>query len=706
MNTCSRFIVLALLALGVLCGAEAQKFRGMKPRLSELQAAQMVGGAMSPLDAATQMSSLSQPITPRPALNNLLGRRLLVPQQYATIQTAIDSAVHGDTVLVSDGVYNENINFRGKAIIVASYMILNGDTSHRNNTIIRASQPSSNANSVVSFVSGEDTTSVIYGFTITGGTGTVSGTNRVGGGVYCYLSGPRIAHNKIINNSTNHSSYARGGGIGTFPFGNNVPAVIEHNIIESNSCVGGEGGQAGGIYMPHGRINHNIIRGNSCRGQLVGLGGGIHGGADRSGQRYLHVTNNTIENNQCFSSADYNARGGGVDTWGGVVIYLMSNTIRYNRASSRLGPAGGGIDLAYAKAPSVILGNTISVNSVNAELSSGGGIQLYFAEGVTVAENVLEGNDGGYSSGGIDCYESNPVTVTGNLFKQNHSRYGGAVYCFFGNYLLTNNIFHGNRAEWWSGALAVQQTSVTRLVNNTFTENHADSGGAIGSYHGRIELVNTICWGNTAPRGPEIELWGGTLNTAYSDIRFGRDSIAIDSAATINWHSSNITSNPQFRDTTMRLANSSPCIGAAIDSMQIDDVWLHAPRFCFYGSQRPDPSGSRPDIGACENPRAMPLPDEVGQLTAGLPKSYALEQNFPNPFNPITNLQFTIPHSQFTILKVFDLLGREVATLVNEHKTPGSYTAQWDASSFASGVYLYQLQVGTFVQTRKLILLR
>ncbi len=261
MNTRSRFILLVFIALGVLCDADAQKLRGMKARFGELRAAQMFGGAMSPLDAVAQASMLngSQTRPTAPALNNLLGRRLLVPQQYATIQTAIDSAVHGDTVLVSDGVYNENINFRGKAIIVASYMILNGDTSHRNNTIIRASQPSSNANSVVSFVSGEDTTSVIYGFTITGGTGTVSGTNRVGGGVYCYLSGPRIAHNKIINNSTNHSSYARGGGIGTFPFGNNVPAVIEHNIIESNSCVGGEGGQAGGIYMPHGRINHNII---------------------------------------------------------------------------------------------------------------------------------------------------------------------------------------------------------------------------------------------------------------------------------------------------------------------------------------------------------------------------------------------------------------------------------------------------------------
>lgn len=81
-------------------------------------------------------------------------------------------------------------------------------------------------------------------------------------------------------------------------------------------------------------------------------------------------------------------------------------------------------------------------------------------------------------------------------------------------------------------------------------------------------------------------------------------------------------------------------------------------------------------------------------------------QNYPNPFNPSTKIQFSIVNRQWTIVKVFDVLGREVATLVNEVKEPGIYTVQWDAKGIASGVYLYRLQAGNFVETKKLVLLR
>jgi hypothetical protein len=96
-----------------------------------------------------------------------------------------------------------------------------------------------------------------------------------------------------------------------------------------------------------------------------------------------------------------------------------------------------------------------------------------------------------------------------------------------------------------------------------------------------------------------------------------------------------------------------------------------------------------------------------------LPTVCDLKQNYPNPFNPVTTLQFSIvnhaegiPSGQLTVLKVYDVLGREVATLVNEVKPPGSYTVQWDASNLASGVYFYRLTSGEFGQTRKLLLLR
>jgi photosystem II stability/assembly factor-like uncharacterized protein len=85
---------------------------------------------------------------------------------------------------------------------------------------------------------------------------------------------------------------------------------------------------------------------------------------------------------------------------------------------------------------------------------------------------------------------------------------------------------------------------------------------------------------------------------------------------------------------------------------------------------------------------------------------WALEQNYPNPFNPITTIAFTLPSKSFVTLKVYDLLGREVSTLVDEELSAGKYLRQWNASNFSSGVYFYQLQTGSFTETKKLFLLK
>ena len=89
-----------------------------------------------------------------------------------------------------------------------------------------------------------------------------------------------------------------------------------------------------------------------------------------------------------------------------------------------------------------------------------------------------------------------------------------------------------------------------------------------------------------------------------------------------------------------------------------------------------------------------------------LPKAFDLAQNYPNPFNPSTKIQYTIVNRLLTIVNVYDVLGRVVATLVNEVKEPGTYTVQFDASSLASGVYFYRLTAGSYVATQKMILMR
>jgi ligand-binding sensor domain-containing protein len=88
------------------------------------------------------------------------------------------------------------------------------------------------------------------------------------------------------------------------------------------------------------------------------------------------------------------------------------------------------------------------------------------------------------------------------------------------------------------------------------------------------------------------------------------------------------------------------------------------------------------------------------------PKKFSLFQNYPNPFNPITSLQYAISSRQFVTLKVYDLLGREAATLVNEEKPVGEYEVEFDGSALTSGIYFYQLKAGEFSETKKMVLLR
>jgi hypothetical protein len=80
--------------------------------------------------------------------------------------------------------------------------------------------------------------------------------------------------------------------------------------------------------------------------------------------------------------------------------------------------------------------------------------------------------------------------------------------------------------------------------------------------------------------------------------------------------------------------------------------------------------------------------------------------NFPNPFNPITTIEFNLPNSENTSLKVFDMLGKEVATLVTSNLQAGVHRYQFDGRRLASGIYYYQLKAGTFVKANKMILMR
>ena len=110
-------------------------------------------------------------------------------------------------------------------------------------------------------------------------------------------------------------------------------------------------------------------------------------------------------------------------------------------------------------------------------------------------------------------------------------------------------------------------------------------------------------------------------------------------------------------------------------------------------------------IYLADNMRVTPIP--TGILSEGkLPVMFKLSQNYPNPFNPSTTISYQIPVQSYVSLKVFDILGREVAALVNSAEQPGYKQVNFNAENLVSGVYYYRPQAGNFIETRKLVLLR
>lgn len=104
----------------------------------------------------------------------------------------------------------------------------------------------------------------------------------------------------------------------------------------------------------------------------------------------------------------------------------------------------------------------------------------------------------------------------------------------------------------------------------------------------------------------------------------------------------------------------------------------------------------------------------INQISTEIPEKFTLSQNYPNPFNPVSKIKFSIPLSRgvsegrgvLTQLSIYDALGREVAVLVNQQLQPGTYEADWDASSYPSGVYYYRLESGDFKETKKMVLIK
>ena len=260
-------------------------------------------------------------------VHSLSSQIIQVPADYPTIQSGIDRAEPGDTVLVAEGIYFENINFMGKAITLASDFLVDGDTSHIFRTIINASRYSDPVSaSVVTLDSGEDTTSVLCGFTIRGGRGTyipdiivdtaVKSTKyMVGGGILVFRSGAKIISNIIEENILISPDSVRGSmGAGIFAEVSKESELIIRNNIIRNNHIHEVQGWGGGMGILRGKIllEHNVIMNNSISAEWLSVGGGVffQNVLDAASEREVVIRNNVISRNTAISHDDQGIGGG------------------------------------------------------------------------------------------------------------------------------------------------------------------------------------------------------------------------------------------------------------------------------------------------------------------------------------------------------------------------------------------------------------
>ncbi len=285
-----------------------------------------------------------------------------IPTGQPTIQAGILAAGEGDTVLIDEGTYFEQINFLGKAITVASRYLVDGDTSHITRTIINGSRSTNpDTASVVTMWSGEDTTSILCGLTITGGSGTFVRNIHdkyfnllprvpyyAGGGILIHHSGGKIIHNIVEQNHMSFKQGVRGTmGIGILAVvDHHHHAVIRNNIIRNNSSTQNRvHGHGGGIAIVGGGVlvEHNFILDNLIDVDGMAAAGGIYfeyAGAEGT-VKEVTIRNNQISGNRTYSHKDF-AGGGGIALANGldsVEVRIFNNMIAQNET----GNVGGGI---------------------------------------------------------------------------------------------------------------------------------------------------------------------------------------------------------------------------------------------------------------------------------------------------------------------------------------------------------------------------
>ena len=564
---------------------------------------------------------------------------------FATIQKGIDSSSDGDTVLVAAGTYVENINYNGKNIMVGSLYLTTQDTSYISSTIIGGDS----SGSIVLFESFEDSTAVLNGFTfqnIIFNSGdelqTIININE---------SSPKIINNRFDN------FYLFQGGESAVIYCENSNSLIMNNVFTNGSL--GNGYVLGGFILSK---NSNVtIRNNRIENGYVGF-------AEPSGFIVSVNSENIIESNiiinpsmgYCMICAAISILDGSnciirnnfiFQAYGdgyGAVVASQSQYVSHNNtfvSNSR----------GYANLSSDgIVSNDIIYGSSNAVyIDTNSNIQVSYSdieggwegEGNIDADPLFCNQDGG----DYTLAENSPCIGTGE---------DGANMGAFGIGCGSYNFYP-------------TEFSLSEPSNNaaiTVDESNMNTGYITFSWQASSDANGDSLY--YLMRATSAEIGDLGLDTNATSIEVSYMDIIEDmsennvTAAALEW--------------TVHVTDG-------IDTVEADNA---------------------PFTLQVDGSNAL-----SAYLEGLLPDEFALQQNYPNPFNPVTTLRYDLPENGLVTIIIYDMLGREVKTLINQSQNAGYRTVIWNATNdygkpVSAGTYLYQIQAGEYISTKKMVLLK
>lgn len=645
-------------------------------------------------------------------------RIIYVPSEYQEIQAAINASVDGDTVLLSPGIYNQTLSLGGKKIILASLYLTTNDKSYIDSTRLEYDQ---NGYCIISCGMNEDSTTKIIGFTIgsdvLGCNGILCAYNSsplisenifktwLDYGIRCEgTSNPIIRRNNFLRKYSHISYYSIDVFSGSARIENNYFYGSMETTISNETAI--RIGNAKNVFISGNTIKHFKF--------------GIHDGGYETNK--TNIINNLIYNCStgifCGYKADpllinnsivYNIEYGIQATYG---IPEIINCIFWGNKKDFNGTISISHSCMWGCLPYKVIDKGANifrdpqfVNITNENFRLKGNspcIDAGFSDSLTygISEYDIDFNRRSQDGDGnktsvidIGCYEKaeavNPAYVSGTITLSGGSGKVEDVKVGIGATV------HPDINGRYIFAISAPDSfyNVSASLNNYLEQEIKDvdikAGVTTQDVNFDLEYYNPT-------KILEIEPDTLRLLTTYiSKLNLKNISLIdiyilwIQNSSTIYYENFSI-----------------PHLISPGDSCELSIYLEHITKKNIYTSVLDSLiiffNADSTMVPILYDPSLVDVrKDESQELN-----TFHLSQNFPNPFNPTTKISYTLSAISDVSLKVYDLLGREVATLVNEKKSAGTYTVTWNATNMPSNIYFYRIQTGSFIETKKLVLIK